>query len=281
MSDARQCPSCGAAVDLPPGRLTDACAFCESALVALSGDGEPVDRVVPFVLTRERAAGRLRQHLKGRWLAPGAAARAADPSALQAVYVPFWSYDGVARSGWSANLGVRPGGRGEPRWTPLAGKHVLAVGRHLVSGSRGLPEREANALEPFDLGRARPWTAAAVAGQLAERPNVSHAEARDTLAKEAAEAAHKAIRRFLSADEVRDLRNDTALTLSAVELVLVPVWIATWGKGRRFLVNGQTGEVVGAVPVSPTRIAVLGGLLVAMLGCAGAFLPLLMALPWR
>jgi hypothetical protein len=272
-------------VSLPIGRISDSCAFCESPLVAADAIAqEPVDRVAPFVLNGKQAAERLGTHLAGRWMAPESVRKGAQPEALDAVLVPFWCYQATVRSAWQAQIGIwwyrtetyivmvdgKPQTRTrrvkETEWFQSSGTHVATYVDHLVSGSRGLPEEEANALEPFDLGRSRPFDVALLAGLIAERPSVDHAQARATASAELTQLEHGAIRSFLPGNECRGLENQTRSELSEVELVLLPVWIATFrysDKVWRLLVNGQTGEVVGTTPTDWKKIAGLVGIVVA------------------
>lgn len=296
MSAAFRCPQCGAAVDFPDDRVSDICAFCEAPLVRLGEGGpareaEPIDLVAPFELDQAQAAERLRQYLSRHRWAPEAVRKASRPEELRAVLVPFWVHDAHARSSWSAEVGIhwwetrvrtvwvngKPTTRVErvrrTEWHDCSGSHVHAYDDQLVSGSTGLSEAEANALEPFDLGRALPFAPALLAGQLAERPSISHEEARDTCAEELAQLENREIRAFLPGEESRGVRNDTRVEVQAVRLALLPVWIATYpwkGEVLRLLVNGQTGEVVGRLPRSWAKI---GCLILALLGLAlAAFL---------
>ena len=276
-SSVFSCPQCAAQVCLPPGRISDSCSFCEAPLVAADRVAvEPVDRVAPFVLDNIQAAGRLRTHLAGSWLAPETVRTSATPEALEAVLVPFWVYQATARSRWTARIGIwwyrtetytvvvdgktqtRTRQVKETEWFPTGGTHVATYVDHLVSGSRGLPEHEANALEPFDLGKSRSYSPAMLAGLIAEQPSVDHQQARRTASEELTALEHRAIRSFLPGDEYAGLENQTQTELSDVELVLLPVWIATFRHREevwRLLVNGQTGEVVGQAPRDPKKIA--------------------------
>lgn len=280
------CPSCGASVSFPEGQLSDRCTFCETPLVRAADqddDAEPIDLVAPFRLKQGQAAGRLKQFLSGKYLAPEVVRNATDPEDLSGVLVPFWCYDATARSDYDADVGiwwyetetytVTVNGKTETRtrqvrrteWHHLAGSHVQTYTDHLVSGSKGLPESEANELEPFDLGHAKPFDPALLAGLIAERPSIDHEQARVTANQELAQRENRAIQAFLPGDECRNVRNSTNTDVSDVRLVLLPVWIATYrhnDKVFRLLVNGQTGEVVGTVPRSWTKIA-------AMVGCIG------------
>jgi hypothetical protein len=291
---ARQCPSCGAAVDLPPGVLAKTCAFCDSPLVDAAGEGEPVDLVVPFLLDRRQATTRLVAHLKESVWAPEEVRRLSRAEELDGVLVPFWVFDARTDTHYSAQLGiewyrtetytvtvkgkaqVRTRRVREVEWFPVSGRHGKRYTQHLVSGSKGLAEAEANQLEPFDLGRALPWSPEAVAGNLAERPTVDHASAAATAAAELRGAEQEAVLRFLVGDEERGLQTQTTVEVGKVQLALLPVWIASYrhqGKVIRLLVNGQTGEVVGEVPRSWTKIivaVVVAVLLLALLCGAGA-----------
>ena len=69
------------------------------------------------------------------------------------------------------------------------------------------------------------------------------------------------------------MQNSTTTHVDEVRLVLLPVWIATFqhkGKVFRMLVNGQTGEVVGSVPKSKTKIGcAVGCVVLLVLGAMG------------
>lgn len=295
VSDAFSCPNCGAAVTIPEDRLAERCAFCETPLVRRSQDvQEPVDLVAPFVLTRAAAAGRLRGRLSGELWAPEAVRKTADADELDAVLVPFWCYDATARSEYSGQVGIHwyetetytvvVNGKTQVRtrqvlrteWHALSGTHVHTYNNHLVSGSRGLPEDEANALEPFDLGRAQAYAPDLIAGLIAEQPSVDHDTARSTANQELASLENRTITRFLPGDTSRGVTNTTTTHVEEVRLVLLPVWIATFphnGTVFRMLVNGQTGEVVGSVPRSKTKIGcAIGCGLGVVLGMLGLLL---------
>lgn len=291
------CPGCGAEVAFPPAVISKVCTFCETPLVqSADRDSEPIDAVAPFELTARQASGRLAQHLSGRWLAPEAVRKAGAPEDLEGVLVPFWAHDATARSAWSARVGiywyetetytVTVNGKTQTRtrrkrrtdWHGASGTHACAYTDHLVSGSRGLPEAEANALEPFDVGRALPYAPELLAGVVAELPSVDHAEARRVAAEELARVERAAIARFLPGDTHRGLESSSDVTVQAVRLVLLPVWVATYrwkGAVFRLTVNGQTGEVVGTPPRSWAKIAGLVAAalfaLFALLACAGVF----------
>ncbi|MCO4770219.1 MAG: hypothetical protein KDA24_09335 [Deltaproteobacteria bacterium] len=289
---ARSCPNCGAAVTFAPDVISDRCVFCESALIAGSASTEHADRVAPFLVDRNAAAERLTAHLAGQWLAPKHVRETRSPEKLKGVLVPFWVHDAVARSRWDAMVGVhwyrtetywvtvtRDGKTTRERrtrvvqeteWFPTEGTHGATYRNHLVSGSQGIPEGEANALEPFDLGGALPYAPELLAGWVAESPTIPRAQAASVARTELQGAEVNAVRAFLPGDVSRSVDVQSTIDVDPGRLVLLPVWVATYqweDEVHRLLVNGQTGELVGAVPKAWAKIAlvVVAGLFAAAL----------------
>lgn len=301
---AKQCTTCGAAVEIPPEVMATTCRFCDSGLVDVESSTEPVERVIPFDLTSRRATEAIQRWIQSRWLAPEALRRAGKGESLRPVFVPFYAYDAVARTQWSAQIGINwqrtetytttENGKTvtktrtvtETEWFSLSGQHGRVWSPHVVSASRGLPQAEASGLLPFDFGRSRPFTPALIAGQSAEHPTLPHDEAERTAAQTLQELEAETIRRsFMPGDKVRGLTCTTQAELRSVELVLLPVWMAVVkynNKVHRVLVNGQTGEVTGKLPTSWVKVT---GIVVAVLAliatlvcCFGGFNVILEAL---
>jgi hypothetical protein len=248
-------------------------------MVAVQAQSHRLDRVAPFVVDRTSAAKRLGVYLQDQWLAPGEIRRSARPSSLRGVLVPFWAYRAQTTSSYRARVGlywyrtetttvmvngkpqVRTRQVRETEWFTVSGSHVASYRGHLVSGSKGILETEANALEPFDLGSARDFRPDFLAGWIAEWPTVDHEHARVVAQDELTELENHVIRHeFVPGDEVHGVENRTQVKIDQVELVMLPVWIAPYRRGEhvfRLLVNGQTGEVVGAVPRSRVKISLL------------------------
>lgn len=271
------CPQCSALIEMPPERLATTCPYCRTPLVVSEaselGDLARPDLVAPFVVTREQAGNRLAQHLRARVWAPEIVRRDSVPDKIEGLLLPFWVHAGVARSQWHARVGlyyyrtVRRNGKTtrerETEWFESDGTHVAQFEGHLVSASKGLSEAEANLLEPFDIGQARAYQPSIVAGWIAEFPTVTREQAEPVARVELHGAQQAAIARFIAADTVSGVTNNTILEDVTVRLALLPAWIATHrsrGIVLRLLVNGQTGEVVGKIPVSRVKVGLAVGL---------------------
>jgi len=299
MSTVRQCSACGAQVELADNVRSTTCAFCDNALVDVDAqEAEPIDAVVPFRVDRRQAGELLRATIADKWLAPEVLRKATTPDELNDVLVPFYVFDAVARTSFSARVGiywyrtetytVTVNGKTQTRtrqvretdWHALSGSHVRQWFDHLVSAARGLPEAYANELEPFDLGAAVPYAPSLLAGLTAERATVPRGEAKRVASEELAQLEQQVIaRKHLPGDTHSGLKSRTTSDLEAPRLVLLPVWIAVVAgpKGPlRLMVNGQTGEVVSdSFPTSWWKVGclvfvVLGLVAFVLAGILGA-----------
>lgn len=152
------------------------------------------------------------------------------------------------------------------RWEPAWGSRTDAYDDLLVCASRGLPGDLARRLSTFDTRGLEPYSPAFLAGWKAEE-----------YAIDLNEAWRQAVARMESIQQERcagDVPGDTHRFLSVsnrfsdetFKHVLLPVWISAFRYGNRifrFLVNGQTGEVVGKAPWSVLKLALLITALVA------------------
>ncbi|MFV8754296.1 hypothetical protein ACNOYE_27440 [Nannocystaceae bacterium ST9] len=289
MSAIRQCTGCGAVVEFAGALVSIRCGYCDSPLVDEARATGRVDAVVPFRIPQRGALDRLRTYLDGKRWAPRELQRLrVDGHGLRGVLVPFWAYEGVVRSEYRSKVGIHwyrtetytdSEGKTQTRtvteteWFELGGSAARQVTDHLVTASVGLAESEANEIEPFDLGWAQPFDARLLAGYEAELPSVATRDADSMAAVELRDLEAARITHTLLPGDVNQLSSiRSRVEISARKLLLLPIWIATYHHGQgdsaivlRLLVNGQTGEVVGDVPVSRWKIAavVLAGLLLA------------------
>jgi hypothetical protein len=287
----KQCTGCGAVAEFPERGISTQCAYCDSPLVDTEAAMGLIHRVAPFRIKRSVAVQKLKEHLDGHFWAPNEIKKGIlNEHKLRAVLVPFWAHFGTARSEYSAKVGIwwyktvtyvdskgRVRTRQEKRteWFAHEGTAICPVNGQLASASIGLPEADSNELEPFDLGRAMPFEARFLAGWEAEVPSVSEAQSDRIVRSEVADLeARRIAQQLLPGDEGKVESVSTDIQLDKVEIILLPVWMASWRHGdtiHRQMVNGQTGKVIGDVPTSTQKIltAVLLGALICLLAYWG------------
>ncbi len=294
------CKSCGARLVLAPELRTSKCPYCAAPTVV---ERPPTpDRPLPtFVLGFAQTHAVARQ-LVDRWLKSRhpwshSGLRRAPLEDVRGLYVPAYLYSGVTRSEYRAVIGedytetetytVTENGKSVTRtrqvtkteWRQLHGQHTEYVPDVLVTASTGLPNVELERLEPFDLRMLARYDAALVSGWIAEEPSLSAAQCLELARGEAREWVRQRLASFMPGDSHRDLQASTELSEETLEPCLLPVWVlaARYDPQKpplRVLVNGQTGEVYGKVPVSWVKVlatvvlglAVLAGLFLAFRG---------------
>lgn len=290
----KRCTNCGAVAEFPDGALSIMCGYCDSPMVDSEAAAPQVDLVAPFRIEKSVAEQKLKEHLAGRFWAPDSVRKGiVKDHRLRGVLVPFWAYTGVGRSNYKAKVGVyyyvtrttTVNGKTQTRrerrteWFRHWGSSICAIEHHLVSASSGIEEEESNRVEPFDCGRALPYDARLLSGFEAELPSIPRENADPVAMEEIRGLEARRVEKQLLPGDVGSVEEiNTNVDVDKVEMVLLPLWIATWrheGKLGRQIVNGQTGKVIGDVPVSKTKIAVavVGGLLVlfGLLAAMGAF----------
>ena len=292
---AFRCENCGATVEFPAETRSFRCPFCDSTYVVElpsreTGRQRP-EFVIGFAVTPEQARARFREWIgRGSSFRPGDLSRSAVTEKLRGVYLPFWSFSMRADSRWRAQIGeywyrtetytvtVTRNGKTttetrtrrvrETEWWPLAGKHHAYHRGYLVSGSRGLPQSEAEWVLPFRLEALKRYEPRFLAGWLSEEYSVEREVAFEETLREFHRREHDAVAAFLPGDTYSGLEVETDFSRIGSDLILLPVYVLSYRYGDRvfrFLVNGQTGRCEGEKPWSKGRITAFVVTLVVVL----------------
>ncbi len=279
------CPNCGATTEFDAAIHAAECPFCATPVVTDTGVQRQIKPrgVLPFGLDERAAHGALTDWLGRLWFAPnGVQDYARKGRAMSGIYVPYWTFDADTNSAYSGARGthyyetrtVTRNGKTEQvrvqktRWSRASGRVARFFDDVLVLGSRSLPKKYTDALEPWDLSAMQPYRDAYLAGFRAEGYQV---ELQDAFTE---------ARGYMDAMILRDVRFDiggddqrvddvkTDIGTLTFKHVLLPVWLAAYkyrGRTFRFVVNGRTGRVQGERPYSAWKIgfAVAIGLILA------------------
>jgi hypothetical protein len=145
------------------------------------------------------------------------------------------------------------------RWRTVHGQRSDVHRDLLVCASQGLQGALADQLRSYNLRRLVPYADGYLAGFAAESYAVElsagHARARarmDSLQKDLCASA-------IDGDTYRNLHVRNRYSDETFRYALLPVWIATYryrARLYRFVVSGQTGEVIGQAPYSRLKVAV-------------------------
>ena len=292
-----RCESCGSEVDVPNEQRSLRCPFCDSIYVAElpleQRTSQQPEFIIGFEVSREKAQELFFQWIgKNSFFRPSDLVRKASTEKQQGVYIPFWHFSMIAVSHWSAQIGEywyrtetytvkNAEGKSETRtrtvqeteWWPLSGVYRKYYSGYMVSASKGLPQTEALAIQPYRLNTMMRYRPMYLAGWMSEEYSVSRESALAVTQQEFRNRERNAINSFLPGDVQSGLSVQTDLDVGGSDLILLPVHVLSYrynNKVYRFLVNGQTGKMVGQKPWSGSRIAAvaiaLGILLLILIG---------------
>ena len=271
-----QCDSCGARVTAESRQLSARCFFCDAPSVisrpAEKGRPRPVF-ALGFAIDRETALKKVTQWINKQKMAPIGLKSASDKT-ISGVYLPAYLYSATAQSQFNASIaekyekirvdsdGGSIGKTEETEYRDLAGRRVAYVSDILVTASRNVTNQELAAIEQFDIGKLRRYSAELISGWCAEEPSLSPEECLRLARVEVEAAMPDALHRFMPGDGVKSLRHSTEFLEESLDLVLAPVWIfAIRYDARkpplRILVNGQTGKVGGVIPFSWAKLGAI------------------------
>lgn len=262
------CPSCGAQLICEETTAATSCPYCGNPTVIpeqFSGILKP-DYILPFKLSKEDAVSALKRHYKGKLLLPKLFRDNNHIEELRGIYVPFWLFDGEAEG--SANYmatTTRVFRHGDTEITETSFYEVqragtLSFSRVPVDASRKMPDDYMDSIEPFDYVGLKPFSTAYLPGFFTDKFDVSIEESSSHADKRCRQSLSDALqgtaRNGRPYTSVMPIGEDIHLKRTGVHYALLPVWMLNtrWnGKNYMFAMNGQTGRMVGDLPVDRKR----------------------------
>ena len=263
---AYSCPSCGAELLCDVTTAATSCPYCGNPSVIpgqFTGILKP-DFVLPFKLNKEDAIKALKRHYRKKPLLPSTFSKANHLEEIKGVYVPFWMYDGEASGSARFHATqVHTYTSGDYEITETSHYDVSRAGsigfeKIPVDASSKMPDDYMDSIEPYDYAELKPFSTAYLPGFLADKYDVSVEDSRERADKRCTGSLVSALGRTVSGyttciETSRDIR----LKRGKVHYALLPVWILNtrWeGKDFLFAMNGQTGKLVGNLPVSTKQV---------------------------
>lgn len=259
---AYNCPSCGAELICDEHTVATSCPYCNNPTVVagkVSGMLKP-DYVIPFKYDKKAAVEALKNHYKGKKLLPKEFTANNHIEEVKGVYVPFWLFNGEADA--SAVY------KATRSFTHRRGEYEVITTQHFVVKRRGnipfekipvdasskMPDEYMDSIEPFDYSELKPFSTAYLPGYFADKYDVkaeaSIGRAETRIENTALECLRSTVKGYLTCVTVGKNVN---IKRGKAEYALLPVWVlcTKWnGQNYLFTMNGQTGKLVGDLPVS-------------------------------
>ena len=258
---AYNCPSCGAELICDDTTAATSCPYCGNPTIVpgqLHGMLKP-DYVIPFQLDKNAAMDALRNHYKGKKLLPNSFSKENHIEEIKGVYVPFWLFDGEAYAdlNFDATRTHVTETRNERVTTTehfrLHRSGYVPFEKIPVDASSKMPDDHMDAIEPFDYSQLKPFSTAYLPGFYADKYDVSMQDSAARADDRAAQTARDTMRSTCTGYQtVTEAGGQVLLHRGKVHYALLPVWmLSTKWNGQNFLftMNGQTGKLIGDLPV--------------------------------
>lgn len=282
---AYNCTSCGAELICDETTAATKCPYCGNNTIIpgqFAGTLRP-DYVIPFRKEKKEAVDALKNYYKGKMLLPGSFSNSNHLEEIKGVYVPFWLFSGHvdARGRYDAKQDeVHREGEYEvtrSRHYEADREGTISFSRIPADASTKMPDDLMDSIEPFDYKDITDFSLSYMPGYLANKYDVSSREcgrrAEERAKHSAADALMATVQGYTS---VTARTHEEKAVSEKVEYAVFPVWLlSTKWEGQNFLfaMNGQTGKMIGNLPVSKARQAVwfLGAFVIFLL-IFGSFL---------
>jgi len=262
---AYSCPSCGAEIICDHTTAATSCVYCGNPTIVpgqLGGALKP-DYVIPFQLDKEAAKEKLRAYYKNKRLLPKSFSGGNHIEEIKGIYAPFWLFDGKADAHvrFSAKR-VHKRTSGNYEITTIENYRIVREGNVTfykvpVDGSTKMPDAHMDAIEPYDYKDLREFSTAYLPGFLADKYDLDAAECAPRANSRIRGSVEMALKSTVTGyslvtPELTNIR----LRQGEVKYALLPVWMlhTKWnGKSFLFAMNGQTGKLIGDLPIDKGR----------------------------
>jgi len=261
------CKNCGAETIMDSADTAQCCPYCGSTQVMPVDDDDSVvapGGVVPFEITKEKAAQLFKSWMKGKFFAPNEAKKSCEAKNFSGVYLPYWTYDSQTTSPYEIKLGFNhkdAKGNTYTTYRTYHGIYERFIDDEVVYASKKTNNPYIKSASKFDFSKLRKYSPEFIAGFLAERYtvgldegwNIAKGQIKDTLENEISSMEKKKRK----ADSVSKLTFNTSYAKVTYKYILAPIWIANFkfkDKLYNIVVNGQNGQIRGEAPVSPIKV---------------------------
>lgn len=278
------CPSCGGPVEIREYLSAFKCPYCDNHLIVderIAGDYLP-HLIIPFKIGKDTTKNLLREKFKKAVFIPNDFLSEAKLDTMDGMYVPFWLYDyhvhGVYEGTGKKIRTWRSGDRQYTETSTYRIKRDMEVDfdKIPVDASFIMPDSTMDLMEPYQYGKLEEFEDFYLSGFQAEMYNMGSDELENRAINKAKQDAEEIMRSSITGYTgiVNSLSNQVKIERTKENYALLPVWTYYYVyKNERypFYINGQTGKIVGKVPISAKKVWAYGGTL-----CAGLFLILSM-----
>lgn len=254
------CNSCGAQLLIDEVESATYCAFCGQPTVVF----QRVDKqkrpkyIIPFRVTKEAALEKVRQRIKSGSFVPKEIKKVTIDR-VKGVYIPYKMADLIYHDTQVLSTVEASNNNGGQR------KHFFNIEgeahfkQMTVDTSVQLNDESARRLEPYEMIGLKPFEPAYLSGFYADCSDEDAFITRKKVERRAAELYTEKMKEIVARKGGQNASLDFSrpdCQIEKMDSVLLPAWFVVFhheGESYTIMVNGQTGKVVGAVPLDKKK----------------------------
>ncbi|MCI5587034.1 MAG: hypothetical protein MR384_04010 [Lachnospiraceae bacterium] len=260
------CQSCGGEIIGDENSVATECVYCGSPTIItenISGINRP-KYIIPFKLDKKDAKEKLKEFYKGKRLLPNEFSKKKHIESIKGIYVPFWLFDCEAYADITYKT-TRTSYWSDSKYNYTKTDHYmvkrggsLAFEKIPVDGSSKMDDAYMDSIEPFDYNQLTDFSEKYLAGYYADKydvdANASIPRANERVKRSTEEKFKETVHGY---DSVLTESTRVNVKNGKVEYTMFPVWMLNKkykGKMYMFAMNGQTGKLVGELPIDKGKV---------------------------
>lgn len=260
------CTSCGASIETDSTTMATVCPYCNNNVVLNknAAAGLKPNLIIPFKIKKEEAHNILKNFYNKKKLLPKDFFTKSRIGEIKGVYVPFWLFDSELKGSVVFH--------GEKKRTYTSGSNsyeetkvfkLTRAGRMKfkkipVDASVKMDNALMDSLEPFDYSQITEFNKKYLAGYLADRfdsdPDTELPRAEKRMLNKAIKLFQESTHGYVN---VRAKEKNLQIENPNVTYAMLPVYILDCefeSKTYRYVINGQTGKIVGDLPIAFPKV---------------------------
>ena len=269
------CPSCGAELVTSDTTAATMCYYCHNPVVIMGRLQEEFrpDALLPFAYDKQSAKDRFFGWIRKKKYVPQEFISEESVQRLSGVYYPYWLADYEASASFT--------GEGQIVSHTSTAKHNITTTKYYSVSRDGdisfrniqrsalqkADRKLSDGVHPFELNELVDFAPSFLSGFMAEKRDVAKEAIRSSVEAELTGYAQPLI---TSGTPYSSLVGSTTMKLKGnrYRYALLPTWVMTYrgdeGKMYYYIMNGQTGQVCGVLPVDKKKLLLHGGILAAL-----------------
>ena len=266
-ADIYRCQSCGAEIIADENTTATFCVYCGNTAILKDRihNSRVPDLIIPFQKVKDDATKAFEKVVKQKPLVPKAFKTKDNIQKITGIYIPFWAYDFQVSGTVEFNAtDVHTWTDFRNQYTKTDGFSVVCEGnmdydKVLADGSSRFPDDLMDSLEPFDFQGLVSYNQAFLAGFFSEKYDVDEDKAVERAQRRAVNTSVSLMRETVNHQSCALLDNQLNVQKQKVYYILLPVWMVNTkyrDKTYTFAMNGQTGKIVGDLPLGRKEVVV-------------------------